>query len=282
MTQMTKISRDQMIVETKFRKMVRDILEKKNSKYPLQEQLKSEVKLREFIKKILKEEDLNEAKTKIVPYDSTGIAVLADVIKKIVPIIKDDYFSLTTDKSQRRSFRAHIINAVKNSLAPIRNYQGYNIKSKPGEGGEDNAGLGSASDLLATPPSEPGPVPPANMLEQEGQQHGRLTTSEVPNDDETSQQTPDDERFIDIDPPEEEEEDEFSVPGEDNTGRNMALSTFKRIEKTIIDAYQLLNNKNDQEDFYDYIIANLKLYFDRWEDELQNMIEEPNSRIRTD
>ena len=38
--------------------------------------------------------------------------------------------------------------------------------------------------------------------------------------------------------------------------------------------YQL----EDQELFYDYIIANLKLYFDKFEEELSSAVEEPTNQ----
>ena len=102
--------------------------------------------------------------------------------------------------------------------------------------------------------------------------------------------TPDD-KFIDIrtdaersaeeDPEEEEEDprDSFGAGiGGDETGRNMAYQSFKKIESSIIDSYELLSNDEDQELFYDYLIANLKLYFDKFEEELAGTVEEPSNQ----
>ena len=58
----------------------------------------------------------------------------------------------------------------------------------------------------------------------------------------------------------------------------MAYTTFKKIESPIIDAYDLLSNTEDQEIFYDYLIANLKLYFDKFESEIQPNVEEPTNQ----
>ena len=44
----------------------------------------------------------------------------------------------------------------------------------------------------------------------------------------------------------------------DETGRNMAYQSFKKIENNIIDSYELLSDPEDQELFYDYLIANVK------------------------
>ena len=89
------------------------------------------------------------------------------------------------------------------------------------------------------------------------------------------------EEFIDIDgdntPEEETEEEKFGIQGEDETGRNIAFSSFERIEQAIVDSYSLLSNDNDRELFYDYLITNIKLYFDKFEDELLRTLPEPTT-----
>ena len=44
--------------------------------------------------------------------------MLEDLLRKIVPILEDDFKQLTTDAEQRDSYRSHIVNAVQNALAP--------------------------------------------------------------------------------------------------------------------------------------------------------------------
>ena len=39
----------------------------------------------------------------------------------------------------------------------------------------------------------------------------------------------------------------------------------------------MLSNEEDQRLFYDYLITNLKLYFDKFEDELQPSLPEPTT-----
>jgi hypothetical protein len=58
----------------------------------------------------------------------------------------------------------------------------------------------------------------------------------------------------------------------------MAFQSFNKVEGPIIDAYELLSNEEDQELFYDYLIANLKLYFDKFESELATTVEEPTNQ----
>jgi len=175
------------------------------------------------------------------PNKSTGINVLEELLKKIVPVLETDYKSLTTNKDQRASFRAHIINAVVNTLTPA-------ILNNDAE--DDIKDLDEEIDITVGG---------------------------------------DDEKFIDIrtdaeKKAEEEEEspderDEFGTGVEgDETGRNMAYQSFKKIETAVIDSYELLSDPEDQELFYDYLIANLKLYFDKFEGELDSTATEPSNQ----
>jgi hypothetical protein len=178
---------------------------------------------------------LNEASTPDVdptPNKSTGINVLEELLKKIVPVLETDYKSLTTNENQRQSFRSHIVNAVVKTLTPA-------IANNAADGDDNDEGL--------------------NEIE-----------IDVVDDDEKE---PVDDKFIDIrtdaEKKAEEEEnqpderEEFASGAEgDETGRNMAYQSFKKIESAIIDSYELLSDPDDQELFYDYLIANLKLYFE--------------------
>ena len=72
----------------------------------------------------------------------------------------------------------------------------------------------------------------------------------------------------DLAPEPEEEEGMQAISGADTTGRNKAERVYPVIEKSIVDYYGELDNPEDQEMFYDYLIANLKLYFDKWDNEM--------------
>lgn len=261
--------REKFLAETMLRIKIQKMLqERKEEKLNYIRKERAKKDFRKYVRNILA-----EAKKSPVPYKSTGIAVLADTLKKINPIIHDDFITLTTDDDQRRSFRAHIINGFRNALAPLRAYD----ELPPGD---TAAGFGDMDqELMATPETEPGqleeapedevvPAPDATDLDGDG----------VPDAQE---------KYIETDPdkekehaekseisPEEEEVNQFTVDGEDETGRNMALQTFKKISKTITDAYHLLSNEKDKEEFYEYGIINLKLYFDSWEEDLQAQPEE--------
>ena len=114
------IDRDEFLKELKeeqrLRKVVRGLLEnylsQKKDKVMLEEN-----RLRGVIRSLIKEVSADIPDEQ--PQRSTGINVLEDTLKVIIPIIEDAYKGLTTSKEQRDSFRAHILNAVENSLAPV-------------------------------------------------------------------------------------------------------------------------------------------------------------------
>jgi hypothetical protein len=58
----------------------------------------------------------------------------------------------------------------------------------------------------------------------------------------------------------------------------MAYQSYKKVESNIIDSYELLANPEDQELFFDYLIANLKLYFEKFEEELASELPEPTNQ----
>ena len=184
------------------------------------------------------------------PNKSTGINVLEELLKKIIPVLETDYKSLTTNSEQRQSFRAHIINAVVDTLTPA-------------QANNDAADEEVDSDLQEI-----------NLDIEED------VDVEIGNDDD---------KFIDIRTDAEkkaEEEENEPDPREtfganingDETGRNMAYQSFKKVETSIIDSYELLGDPDDQELFYDYLIANLKLYFDKFEGELTSDVQEPTNQ----
>jgi hypothetical protein len=103
--------------ETILRESIRSIIRHVKSK-----RLDEEKELRQIIQKMM-DFDLLEAQTPDVdpaPNKSTGINVLEDLLKKIIPIVETDYKSLTTSAEQRESYRAHVLNAVENSLTPAK------------------------------------------------------------------------------------------------------------------------------------------------------------------
>ena len=72
------------------------------------------------------------------------------------------------------------------------------------------------------------------------------------------------------------------LEGMDETGRNHAYTSFRKVSQYILDAYDSLANMDDKEIFVDYLITNLKLYFDKFETEMQSAVEEPTTQSYED
>ena len=221
---MSTINREQLIAEQILRKYVRKkLIERKE----LVE--KQEAAVRSFVRQVLREVETDETSTR-----STGINVLADLLKRIVPVLEDAYLMLTTSEKQRESFRNHIIAAAKNSLVPVD-------ASK--EGANENI-VYDVSDLLEE----------------------KVEVSFDENEDGEAESVSGD--FIDIEPAEEDVLDDFGITGQDATGRNFAQKTFERIETQIVDHYEMLADPEDKNVFREYLLTNLMLYFDKFEDAL--------------
>ena len=349
-----QINRKQLIEEEKLRNYIRKAIKKikegKESKI-----LDDENKLRSVISKLM-EADSNVA----APHRSTGINVLEDLLKKIIPQIEIEYKKLTTTPDQRASFRSHIVNAIQNSLAPVK------VSDKAGSEEEAeqaiDIGLEEAQDFPTAFAKSGGEHAPQgkgvadwnNRVEQLGimeplyirfesgliikvlkqndntfklsksswevydNKKDKYTREEIDNlivknsnyaimsikeglsyfneEDDIEVEVGDEfesdleapgpeaeEEFIDIDgeveePSEEEEkEQDFNIDGKDETGRNVAFRAFERIEQAVVDSYNILSDDDDRNLFYDYLITNIKLYFDKFEDEILTALPEPTT-----
>ena len=226
--------------ERELRESIRSVVKAVKKK-----RLNEEKDLRIIIQKMIDHElySLNEGQVSDVdpsPNKSTGINVLEDLLKKIIPVLETDYKILTTSEEQRQSFRSHVIQAIVNTLKPVE--------------------INNDAD------------PIADINED----------IEIDLGNEDSDQ----DKFIDIRSDSEKKADEepedprsdFGIEGEDETGRNMAYSSFKKVETSIIDSFELLSATEDKELFHDYLIANVKLYFDKFETELSGKVQEPTNQ----
>lgn len=224
-------------------------------------------KLRKFICSIIKEVKQDEN----IPEGSTGINVLRDLLKKIIPVIEMDYKFLTTSKEQRLSFRAHILKAIKSSLILGHKdiaKQTNKAEQQRKEEGEDTTNIDTGEEELKEQDN--------NKINVNVNNSDKEEETLPPQEDIGVEGEPSSEKFIDIKT--KPYEDVFTIPGQDMTGRNMALSNFEKIEKNIVDAYGLLGDEEDQYLFVDYLMTNLKMYFDKFEDELNPMVDEPTSQ----
>ena len=236
-----------------------------------------EFALRKFIRQILLEGDVSD----VHPHRSTGINVLEDVLKKSIPTLRADYKRLTTDKKQRDSFRAHIVKAVEDQLKPSLVNDKYPLESPTPD---PTTNTSTPSDRVnqdvdaAFTSSVGGGESPENMEPDElADELAALEEAEINITDEPEG---DDEKCAaveDDDGPSDEEAFGKGLEGLDETGRNMAYTSFRKISQYILDAYDSLANAADKETFFEYLITNVKLYFDKFEDELKQTVEEPTT-----
>jgi hypothetical protein len=247
---MNKVSEIKLI-----REYVRTIAKK--IKKEQKEKLKEETQLRKHIRRMINEVE------EVSPHSSTGINVLEDLLKTIVPVIEVGYKRLTTDEGQRESFRSHILRAVQNLLSTESVYLNVD-KNKKNKAAAVNTGQEMPNAGLAEQDEDPS----ANK------EAGKAGVEKDPS-------------FIDIDKEKKQKNQQAAAPkpedafepikGEDPTGRSFALRTFQKVQKQILDSYSLLGKEEDKELFYDYLITNLNLYHDKFEDELQTNLESPTT-----
>ena len=223
---------------------------------------------------------LSEEAEEIVAQNSTGINVLSDVLKQIIPIIKQSYDLLTTSQDQRKSFRAHI---VQNALNTIMQVDMTETMSGEEEGLDDEL-----PDKPAVVPNDLEGDQEGNPIDQDIESLAEAISLDLEDSIEEQEGNPEDSDKkipIEDDDPNEDvaqkvaKDSEFvEISGLDATGRNLAYKTFPRIKKQIADAYAMLFDPDDKEEFSDYLIANLKLYFDQFDKEMEPMIDEPSSK----
>tara|TARA_R100000234_G_scaffold96188_1_gene64476 strand:+ start:308 stop:1129 length:822 start_codon:yes stop_codon:yes gene_type:complete len=239
------MNKEEKLLRENIRNAIKIIQNKKRTAQ--REMLKEEHALRNVIRLLLKE----EAVADFAPNQSTGINVLEELLKKIIPVLEEDFKSLTTNKEQRDSFRAHIVNGIEDLLAPAE----VNADAPtPGEKDALKELLNTLDELEVTVGGD------EDMPEE---------FIDISGDEKSEEETPS------------TEEEEFGSKIADRdynlTGRNMALRSFKKIRQNILDSYDVLGDDEDREIFYDYLITNVKLYFDRFENELEPMVAEPTT-----
>ena len=196
--------------------------------------------IRTKIRSLLEAEVASDA----APSKSTGINVLAALLEKIIPVIEDDYKMLTSSDAQRESFRNHIIQAIKNSLKPV-----------------------DAAETGSLPESYEFTIDKESLLAEKI----KIDLDGKDNDEESVEG-----EFIDIE--KSVEGDEFvSIDDQNETGRNFAAASFKKVEKQIVDSYLMIADEEDKDIFYEYLVTNMLLYFDKFEDEIAETLPDQTS-----
>ena len=241
------IDRNQFVEELKLREQIRRaikiIREKKVAKQKAT--LQEETRLRTVIRKLIKEEGEGD--------ESTGIAFLRQDLKKILPELEDSYTSLKTSFDQRKSYRTHILNAIQNLIT----VSDTNFNATPDKDpGEEAVGIEEAIDV--------------NIGDDAPDERKKIDIGREKPDEEKSEVDTEKEK-------EEAELEDFAIAGEDRTGAVKALRSMKQIENVIKKTYNGLFDPNDRDLYSDYLLTNLQLYFDEFEEEMKAMVPEPEN-----
>lgn len=232
---------EEILLREHIRKAIKIVSARRKER--LIESAAHEAQLRDEIRTLINE--AQSAVASVAKHDSTGINALEDLLRNsnLLSVLETGYKSLTTALQQRISFRNHILSAVGMALAPEESRK---------EAGEDVE------------------------ITEDVTEDVEIDITDKPEDDpDFIDVTQDSGAAKDAEEPEVDEKEEFGIAGEDKTGRNRAFTDFHDIEKNILTQYDDLDNPVDMDMFEEYLIKNLALYFDKFENELNADVEEP-------
>tara|TARA_R110000744_G_scaffold293401_1_gene403805 strand:- start:10 stop:864 length:855 start_codon:yes stop_codon:yes gene_type:complete len=200
---------------------------------------KDELQLRVVIRDIVNEGQ--SAVASVAKHDSTGINALEDLLRNsnLLSVLETGYKALTTNIKQRLSFKNHILSAVGLSLAPEESRK---------DAGED---VEITEDVEIGIDGGPEDDPDFIDIKDDGE----------------------------VEEVEVDEKEEFGLEGEDKTGRNRAFTDFHNVEKNILTTFDDLDNPEDIVMFKDFLIKNLALYFDKFENELSVNVTPPQIAV---
>ena len=232
--------RNQFATEIQLRRYIRKAINLVEAK-----RTSEEGQLRKVVRSLIKESD--PAVSISAVHSNTGINALEDLFKNtnLLSVLRTGYKALTSKEEQRASYKSHILNAVEMSL--------------------------EVEQSRYSPPGE-------EIVTKE-----KIDLAEQDISIDIGERPEDNPAFIDVEkqaePTEEEEIETFSLTGQDKTGRNRAYTDYKDVEKSVITAFDDLDDPGDRAMFRDYLLTNLKLYFERFEEELQADLPEPDIAV---
>mgnify|MGYP003647725327 CR=1 FL=1 len=226
---------EELILRENVRMAIQHVLRAKKQRV-----LKEDIELRSIIRDLLEGQSAVAA---VAKHDSTGINSLEDLLKNtnVLSTVETGYKSLTTRSED---------DPPEGQTKQRRSYE--------------NHILSAVAKSLAPEESRKEAGEDVEISEEID-----IDVGDGPEDD------PDfidvaDEEVVETDPKE-----EFGLNGEDKTGRNKAFTDFTDIEKVILTAFDDLDNPNDMSMFEEYLIKNLVLYFEKYENELAEDPERP-------
>jgi len=236
--------------EGRFRNVIKHLINSERKAQP--EQCLEEKRLRNIISYLIYEvKGKTDVADKVI-HKSTGINVLDTLLKNIIKQIESYYKDLSSNEVQRKSFRYHFLVNFKNALAPINANRA--ASDAPTTLAEQDVKISIDDELeaddLADKPDE-----------------SKFLPSRPEDEEEAKEEAEEKEGFIKLD------SDDPSV----QQGAAFAEKAWNDVQNQIQTAYEDLINPEDAATFYDWGLTNLKLYFDKFEDEIVSGGEVPES-----
>jgi hypothetical protein len=230
----------QTIYREQLRYVIRHLITKERD-----QMLNEKKQLREIIRQIIREND--------APTKSTGLNKLIQALKIVLPTVESGYKSLTTDKEQRDSFKQHYLKALIDTLSPqdaIRNASGGEV-----------VGMLGGSALEEQEEIE------VNVKDDEDSSDLSADIEDLESDDDNQIKKDAGVTLKDI----EGKKTNIplpQIPGLDETGRDESVDVYKKTIDAITRNYRTLHNENDRKEFKEYLVTNLLLYFDKFENDI--------------
>lgn len=214
---------EEKVLRSHVRKAIKVVRERRE-----QTKIKEEQKLRSIVRNMI-----YEAK-KVPKWESYGKNNLDVMFMKtnFLDALETGYKSLTTTRTQRDSYKTHVIQNVKKTL---------NLERAKDIQGDQSIELTEEEDI--------------NITVGGGELMGL---------------SPDEEKVKE----EDGELEEFRIEGDDYSGLREAYEAFHLVEDTLLKFWKKMDLNEDKETFYDNLVEQLNLYFDKWEGELDLTPEE--------
>jgi len=233
--------KEELLQEIKLRRLIRKALKIRQTKNNcLQEQeAKEEQKLRQIIRHVLKEGDV-DADTNPAPYTSTALSALADAFNQILPVLKTGLRKLTKPE-ERKSYRAHVLQKF---VSMFESFEALDSKETSGTIGESDL----EEDLNIKLDNRPDDAMIVPDIEKE-----RFKPEETP----------------DLEPDDNDVE-KLAISTEDPTGARFAFNTINNsnIEKLLGDNRKLLPSDDYKQEYKEYGLYNVDLWLNTYEKEL--------------
>ena len=234
---------EELILRENIRRAITIVRERREQKILIERAQEKELRI--IVRELISE--AQSAVSTAAIHDNSGLNALEDLFKNtnLLSVFERGYKALTSKKEQRDSYLAHWLSGLKKMLAPEEERKEADQELDTAKGNE-----GGSIDLAEDIDIDIGDDPK------------------------------DDPAFIDVEEPEEKsdeekEKDGIAVAGLDKTGRNKAYTDLKNIEKTTLKIFDELDDAEDRDPFEEYLLKNLYLYADVYENDLQSSPEIP-------